>query len=107
MARRQPKKTETSPTSSVDSFDEMMAFRCAKNPINGAIPVPGDTVTLNGSDLITNGRSDRDGLKEKLKEMLETMTYDKLVELQAIRAENVNKQLKFVPVPNGYAIKMV
>ena len=73
----------------------------------GSIPVPGDAVTLNGSDLISNGRSDRDGLKDKLKEMLETMTYDKLVELQALRAENVNKQLKYVPVPNGYAIKMV
>ena len=73
----------------------------------GAIPVPGDSVTLNSSDLISNGRSDRDGLKEKLKEMLETMTYDKLIELQAARAENLNKQLKYVPVPNGYAIKMV
>ena len=39
--------------------------------------------------------------------MLETMTYDKLIELQAARAENLNKQLKYVPVPNGYAIKMV
>jgi len=41
-----------------------------------------------------------------LKEMLETMTYDKLIELQATRAENMNKQLKFVPIPNGKAIFM-
>jgi len=73
----------------------------------GSIPVPGDAVTLNSSDLISNGRSDRDALKEKLKEMLETMTYDKLIELQATRAENLNKQLKYVPVPNGFVIKMV
>jgi hypothetical protein len=73
----------------------------------GAIPVPGDSVTLNGSDLISNGRTDKEGLVTKLKEMLETMTYDKLVELQSTRSENINKQLKFVPVPNGYAISMV
>ena len=73
----------------------------------GAIPVPGDSVTLNGSELISNGRADKEGLVTKLKEMLETMTYDKLVELQSTRSENINKQLKFVPVPNGYAISMV
>jgi len=42
----------------------------------------------------------------QLTEMLETMTYDKLVELQATRAENINKQLKYVPMPNGLAIFM-
>ena len=72
----------------------------------GNIPVPGAEVTLNGSDLITNGRADRDALKEKLKEMLETMTYDKLIEMQSTRAENMNKQLRYVPVPNGKAIFM-
>ena len=70
----------------------------------GSIPVPGDAVTLNSSDLINNGRSDRDALKTKLTEMLDTMTYDKLIELQATRAENLQKQLKYVPVPNGKAI---
>ena len=73
----------------------------------GSIPIPNAEVTLNGSEIITNGRADRDSLKEKLIELLESMTYDKLVEMQATRAENLNKQLKYVPVPNGYAIKMV
>ena len=70
----------------------------------GSVPIPGGEVSLNGGDLITNGRSDKEGLVTKLKEMLETMTYDKLVELQAARAENLNKQLKYVPVPNGSCI---
>ena len=73
----------------------------------GSIPVPNAEVTLNGSDLITNGRSDRDSLKEKLVELLNEMTYDKLLEIQATRAENLQKQLKYIPMPNGYAIKMV
>ena len=72
----------------------------------GTIPVPGSDITLNGSDLITQGREDKTTLVTSLKEMLETMTYDKLIELQATRAENMNKQLKFVPIPNGKAIFM-
>ena len=54
--------------------------------------------------MITNGRADKEALVTKLKEMLETMTYDKLVELQATRSEQINKQLKYVPVPNGKCI---
>ena len=32
------------------------------------------------------------------------MTYDKLMEIQSARAEQIQKQLKYVPVPNGRAI---
>lgn len=70
----------------------------------GSIPVPNSDVTLNSSDLISNGRSDRDALKEKLRELLDSMTYDKLMEIQSTRAEQIQKQLKYVPVPNGRAI---
>tara|TARA_R110000803_G_scaffold94802_2_gene162520 strand:- start:10431 stop:11585 length:1155 start_codon:yes stop_codon:yes gene_type:complete len=70
----------------------------------GSIPVPGAEVTLNGTDLISQGREDKDKLITTLREMLDTMTYDKLIEMQATRAENMNKQLKYVPMPNGSAI---
>jgi len=70
----------------------------------GSIPVPNSEITLNSSDLISNGRSDRDALKEKLRELLDSMTYDKLMEIQSTRAEQIQKQLKYVPVPNGRAI---
>ncbi len=72
----------------------------------GNIPVPGSDVTLNGSDLITNGREDQTNLKTQLKEMLDTMTYDKLIEIQSTRAEQMQKQLRYVPFPNGKAIFM-
>ena len=70
------------------------------------IPIPGETLTLNGNDLVTQGREDKEKLVTGLKEMLDTMTYDKLMEVQAARAESVNKQLKYVPMPNGLAIFM-
>lgn len=72
----------------------------------GTLPIPGGNVTLNGSDLITRGREDKTNLNTKLREMLETLTYDKLVETAAARAENLTKQLSKIPVPNGKAIFM-
>ena len=70
------------------------------------IPIPGSELTLNGTDLVSQGREDKTSLITTLKEMLETMTYDKLMELQSQRAEFINKQLRYVPMPNGLAIFM-
>lgn len=72
----------------------------------GNIPIPGGDVTLNGSDLISQGREDQKELKTQLREMLDTMTYDKLVEIQSTRAEQMNKQLRYIPMPIGKAIIM-
>jgi hypothetical protein len=68
------------------------------------VPIPGGTVTLNGGDLVAKGREDKKELVTKLKEMLETLTYDKLIEASATRAENLTKQLLKIPIPNGLAI---
>ncbi len=68
------------------------------------VPIPGGTVTLNGGDLTAKGREDKKELVTKLKEMLETLTYDKLIETSSLRAENITKQLSKIPVPNGKAI---
>jgi len=70
------------------------------------VPIPGSDLTLNGKDLVTQGREDQATLKTQLKEMLETMTYDKLMEMAATRADFINKQLRFIPMPNGMAILM-
>ena len=70
------------------------------------IPIPGKDLSLNGTELITQGREDKKDLITQLKEMLDSMTYDKLIETQALRAENIQKQLKFIPMPNGKAVFM-
>ena len=72
----------------------------------GTLPVPGGTVTLNGSDLVSKGREDKKDLVTKLREMLDTLTYEKLLETSALRSENIMKQLRHVPVINGKAIFM-
>ena len=69
-----------------------------------SVPVPGSDVTLNGSDLLSRGREDKKELVTQLKEMLDTLTYDKLLEISSTRAEMIQKQLKFIPMPNGTSI---
>jgi len=70
------------------------------------VPIPNAQLQLNGTDLVSQGREDKTNLMTQLKEMLDTLTYDKLIETSAARAEAINKQLKFVPMPNGLAIFM-
>jgi len=71
-----------------------------------SIPIPNANLSLNGTDLVAQGREDKTTLISQLKEMLDTMTYDKLMEVAAARAESIQKQLKYVPMPNGLAIFM-
>ena len=68
------------------------------------LPVPNGDVTLNGEDLISQAREDKTRLFDELKELLESLTYDKLVEREATKTENMIKQLRAVPVPLGKAI---
>ena len=70
----------------------------------GSIPVPGASVSLDGSTLVTEGRGDRDKYRTELKEMLEKMTYGSLLEESNKRAEQIQKQLKFIPIPNAIFI---
>ncbi len=69
-----------------------------------SVPIPGNELTLNGDSLISQGREDIDRLRLELREMLDSLTYDKLVEVEADRAEAIQRQLRMVPMPNGMAI---
>jgi len=70
------------------------------------IPIPNTDIQLDGDNLISQGREDKKELLDKLREMLESLTYDKLVETNATKAENVQKHLRTIPIPNGRAITM-
>jgi hypothetical protein len=68
------------------------------------IPIPNASIKLNGDALIAQGREDKEKLKEQLREWLSTLTNEKLLERQANLAEQMQKQLKFIPMPRGRAI---
>ncbi len=63
----------------------------------GNVPIPGDSVTLNGSALITEAKAEQDKLREELKTTLAELTYAKLAEQDAAMADNVEKVLDSVP----------
>ena len=70
----------------------------------GSIPIPNGDVSLNSGDLASTASSEKERLRSELKEMLDGLTYDKLIEVQATEAENLTRLLKTVPIPFGKTI---
>ncbi|HBQ59931.1 MAG TPA: hypothetical protein DD671_09990 [Balneolaceae bacterium] len=70
----------------------------------GSVPIPNGDVSLNGGDLKSESSSERERLRTELKEMLDGLTYDKLLEAQANEAETLTRLLKLVPIPFGKSI---
>jgi hypothetical protein len=70
-----------------------------------SIPIPNAELQLNGEDLITQGREDKKDLltgDTGIMTKLDALTYDKLSELQANKAENEMKMLQHLPMPAKY-----
>jgi hypothetical protein len=71
-----------------------------------SVPIADTTLSLNGDDLVSQGREEKTNLKAELKEMLESLTYGKLIENKSAEVENLRKILNSIPVPLGKAIIM-
>lgn len=69
-----------------------------------SVPIPGGDLQLNGSDLISQAREEKESLRSKLSEMLEELTYSKMLEDEATAADSLTNILKKIPIPNGKAI---
>ena len=63
------------------------------------IPIPGAEVTLNGDDLLTDARAEKDKLLEQLRAMLDVTSRKTQLENQAAEAESMQKTLINVAVP--------
>lgn len=72
----------------------------------GTVPIPGNDLTLDGPQLIDDARNNLDRLRTELREALDSLTYDKILEREANKSENLLRQLKNVPMPNGWSIFM-
>ena len=59
---------------------------------------------LDGSNLVTQGREDQDNLRTSMSEFLENLTYDKMIEGEAAKSENLQTVLKNIPIPMGKCI---
>lgn len=61
------------------------------------IPIPGESVNLNGKDLISEGKEEQKELREELKTQLAEMTYTKLGEDAAKVSEDAQKVQTYLP----------
>ena len=63
----------------------------------GNIPIPNNTVQLNGAALITEGKDLQNKLREELQKVLDEMTYEKMVETQSNITEKTQGIAKHYP----------
>ena len=62
-----------------------------------AIPIPGESVTLNGAELLTQAKEEQEKLREELKTVLDEMTYTKLIAQDAEAMNSANDLLQKIP----------
>tara|TARA_R110002110_G_scaffold10053_1_gene49302 strand:- start:161 stop:577 length:417 start_codon:yes stop_codon:yes gene_type:complete len=62
------------------------------------IPIPGESVTLNGDQLTSQAREEQEKLREELKTILDEMTYGNLMAGDAELVENANKIQQKIPL---------
>lgn len=64
----------------------------------GNIPIPGDSVTLDGPALISQGQTEQEKLREELKTILDELTYSKIAQGDVELTDAVNKVQERVPM---------
>jgi hypothetical protein len=61
------------------------------------IPIPGESVTLNGADLRAQSKEEKDALRDEIVKILEETDYNTLAEKRTAMSDNTNKLLSAVP----------
>jgi hypothetical protein len=69
-----------------------------RGKFGGSIPIPGDNISLNASDLLAQAKDEQSILREELKTQLDEMTYPKLIGTDAEMSENAQKLVGNVPL---------
>tara|TARA_R110000824_G_scaffold3537_3_gene16840 strand:+ start:2322 stop:3584 length:1263 start_codon:yes stop_codon:yes gene_type:complete len=69
-----------------------------RGKFGNSIPIPGDNVSLNASDLLSQAASEQAALKEELNKQLDEMLYSKIAETDKAMADNVNSILTQTPM---------
>ena len=69
-----------------------------RGKFGGVIPIPGETVNLNASDLLSQAKAEQDALKEELNKTLDEITYSKLIETDKGMVDNQNAIVANAPL---------
>jgi hypothetical protein len=63
-----------------------------------SVPIPNGEVTLNGSDLVTQGQTEKETLITQLREFLDKMTKEQMMTRQNAEATQMHEMLSKVPL---------
>ena len=69
-----------------------------RGKFGGSIPIPGDNITLNSSDLLSQAQAEQNALRDELKTQLDEMTYNQLLAKDAEMSENSQTMVENVPM---------
>ena len=69
-----------------------------RGKFGNSIPIPGDNVNLNATELLGQAKDEQDALKEELKAILDEMTYKALAQQDAEMIEAVDKVQSQIPM---------
>ena len=69
-----------------------------RGKFGGNIPIPGDNISLNASDLLSQAKEEQQGLRDELKKILEETTYDKLIETDKSMVDNQQSIIERSPL---------
>jgi len=61
------------------------------------IPIPGESITMNGSDLISQGKAEQDALRDELKTVLDELVYSKLAADDADMLKSTEESYSRIP----------
>ena len=69
-----------------------------RGKFGGSVPIPGDNVSLNASDLLSQSSTEQAALREELNKQLDEMLYSKLAETDKGMVENMDAIVQKVPL---------
>ena len=69
-----------------------------RGKFGGQVPIPGDNVSLNASDLLSQASAEQTALREELNKQLDEMLYSKIAETDKGMVENMDAIVQKVPL---------
>ena len=69
-----------------------------RGKFSGKMPIPGDSITLNSADLLSQAKEEKSALRDELIKTLDELTYAKMTKLTAEMTEDAKKALTAAPL---------
>ena len=69
-----------------------------RGKFGGNVPIPGDSITLNASELLSQAATEQTALRDELKTQLDEMTYPKLLATDKEMSDNAKAVMTEVPL---------